>query len=125
RALAGCDAVGAAQFLANRFTQPFLENLRHGSEGHALGFIILKRSAEDNGNLAFGLDAFLDRLLNHSLRRPDADIFPLFLPLQGWQRAKVSLNERLQCGEIEVADEEEREITRVGEAVFVKRERFI
>ncbi len=56
------DAVGAAEFFTNRFTQALLKNSPHARIDDTLRLVPLKRPIEDDGNLTFGFDALLDRL---------------------------------------------------------------
>ena len=48
----------------------------------------------------------------------------VFLPVDRRQAADVPLDERLDRREIEAADEDEREVTRVRKAVLVERQRL-
>ena len=50
---------------------------------------------------------------------------PASLPMKRGQAAQVLLDERLDRREIEAADENEREIARVREAVLVERQRLV
>src|SRR5262249_1657388 len=47
------------------------------------------------------------------------------LSMNGWESAEVPLNQRLHCRQVEGPYEEKREVTGIGETVFIKRERFL
>ena len=65
-----------------------------------------------------------DRLLDDPLRWPNADVLRAFLSIERRQAAEISLDEWLQSRHIEAADEHEREVARVREAVLVERQRL-
>src|SRR5262249_24314286 len=119
------NAVGSDQFLADRIEQPPLQDLRHAVHRNAVNGLVLEWTGIHNRCLALRLDTLLNGLLDHSGRRPGADILPRFLAIRGWQAAQVSFDERFErCG-IEAADEDKCEIARICETVLVKRERLI
>ena len=70
------------------------------------------------------LDALLDDALNHAFRRPRFDVLPGFLSAARRQGGQVPLDEGPERLEVDVADEDVRERAGVGEARFVKGERF-
>lgn len=54
--------------------------------------VVFKRPAEDDGRLAFRLDALLDLFLDDARRRPHADILPRLFPAGGRQRAQIPVD---------------------------------
>src|SRR6185436_15974636 len=71
------------------------------------------------------LDPFLNSPLDDGRRRLNTNVFPRFLALQRRQRRDVTLDERLDHRLVKAANEEEREVTRVGETIFVEGQRLL
>jgi hypothetical protein len=99
-----------------------LQHLCHCPEGHALRLVVLEWPAEHDRCKTLGLDALLDLLLNDSSSSSHADVLPRLLPMNGGQRAQISLDERLHRRQIKTSDEDECEVARIGETVLVERE---
>src|SRR6266850_652193 len=122
---ADIDAVGAAQLFAKDPEQPRFQYVRHGAYGGPVGRVILEGSGENDCGLALRLDPFLDRFLNDPDGWTHSNIFPGLCAMDRWQAAKISLDERFHRGEVKASDEKEREVARIGEAVFIERKRFV
>ncbi len=121
----GGDAVGAAELLAQRLAQPRLQDERHRPQRQPVRFVVLERSGEDDRHLALRRDALLDGLFDDARRRRDAEVPPGFVRVRRRQAGDVGLDERLDRLEREAADEDEREVARVGEPRLVERQRLL
>src|SRR5215831_6975479 len=86
--------------------------------------IVFERTGKNNGGLALWLDAFLYGLFDHANGGASTDIFPHLFAASRRKAANIPLDERLDGWYLKASNKDEREITRVGEPVFVKGERF-
>ena len=87
--------------------------------------VALEWAGEHDADLALRRAALGHHAVDDARGRPDADVAPRFLALECGQAAEVALDERLDRRQIEAADEDEREVAGVGEAVLVERHRFL
>ena len=87
--------------------------------------VVLERPGEDDRHLALRRDALLDRLLDDARRRRDAEVAPGLVRARRRQAGDVGFDERLDGLRREAADEDEREVARVGEARLVERQRLL
>ena len=84
-----------------------------------------ERPGEDDGRQALGLDALLDRPLDDALRRRHPPVLPGLLAIEGRQGGQVAVDEGLDRRQVQVADEDEGEVARVGEPVAEEGQRFL
>ena len=84
------DAVGAAQILAQRPLQVASQRVGHRVRDHAVHLVVLERPAEHDADLAPGLDAALDLLLDDARRRTHADVLRRLVPVQRRQARRGS-----------------------------------
>ena len=120
----GGDAVGAAELLPDRVEQPRLQHERHRPERQPVRIVVLERPGEDDRHLALRRDALLHRPFDDPGRRRDAEVPPGLVRVGRRQAREVGLDERLDGLRREAADEDEREVARVGEARLVERQRL-
>ena len=87
--------------------------------------VYVARAGELDERVRLGLDALVHDLVDDALRRRAAVVAEGFLPAERRQATEVLLDERLERQRVDIADEHEREVARVGKPVLVEGERLL
>ena len=117
------NTVGPAELLPDRLEQPRLQQESHRPKGQNVRIVVLERPGQHDCDLALRREAFLYRLFDDACRPGDAEVAPGLVRARGRQAGDVRLDERLDGLRREAADEDEREVARVGESRLVERQR--
>ena len=119
--------IRSAQIFAQDLAQARLQHLRHRRQRLVFGIDVAVRpiTAEYDGGEALGLDTAANRLLDHTPRHANALVRPHFLTASAGQAREVLLHQRAERVQLHVADDHEREVAHVSEAIDIEKVRLL
>src|SRR5215210_4903394 len=94
--------------------------LGHGADHHSVHLVVLKRTGEHDADLALWLDAPNHLFLDDPRRWAHPDILRRLADVERRQAAQITLDQRLDGGEVEAPDKDEDEVAGIREALFVE-----